>query len=907
MKTFPKIPGYQVRVHMRADVKPVVQPYRPVPLALEEKVEMKVQELLELNIIERVPDGTPPQWISPVVPIEKRDKTLRFCIDLRRVNEAVIRSPYPLPSPDYLLATIPPSVKFSVIDFTNAFFHFELDEAARNLTAFITKSGLYRFARLTMGLKCAPEEFTKGMKLTVLKGLTGVIDYIDDLLVHGSTEKEHDENYENVMARLTSLGIQISPKSQIGKAEVTFIGHKINSKGIFPTEDKLATLKRFKTPETKDEVKSFLGFLTFLSKFIPNLTDHTLELRRLVVHNTCFVWTTKQQKAFDTIKSLITAESHLRHFEAGRKTRLVTDASPTGIGAVLTQLHRGEWLPVRYISKGLSNCEQKYGQTEREALAVVWAVEKLHYYLFGTRFQLLTDCKVLQLLFGTKSKVNPRIMRWTLRLSVYDFEVVYIKGVDNYADALSRLVDSREENDVSGERVLRAMLEGAVPKAMSVEEIECETRKDEQLVQVAEALESEDWSRVNLDYRPYRAEICNINGVLVKGDRIIIPPSLLQRVLTLAHQGHPGQARMKMRLRKKVWFPRLEPRVAEFVRGCKPCIMVQRPDCPPPLKPKSFPDCPFEDLAMDFKQVGPDMILVVIDYYSSFAYYEIIKPATASATATSLMKIFGLFGIPRTIQCDNGTHFQGEVVTLCEKLGITLYRSAPRYPQANGKVERFNREIKSVVQQAHATGQDWKLELAQFLLCHHSTPHRELGGRTPAEAFMGRNIRDLIPDLDDRRHEDDEGMRDANNAYKYKYKKYTDIVRRAKPSELKVGDIVLKLNETRSNGEPRFGPEEFEIIEIDKYKVAIRSTLDPAKRFDRHPTHLKLLKRSQVVEEIGEGVEMVQEKDEADTQDLEPQEVIDQDVCAPRTRRMPKRMEDFVLYWTGEIVEGDDF
>lgn len=869
---------------MRADVRPVIQRYRPVPLALEDKIEEKVQELLKLGIIERVPEGSPPEWISPVVPVQKKNGEMRLCIDLRRVNEAVIRSRYPLPAPNYLLSTIEPSVKFSLIDFTDAFFHFELDEASRNLTAFITKSGLYRFTRLTMGLKCAPEEFTKGMHLVVLIDLEGIHDYMDDILVVGRTDEEHDRNLDHLLRRLKQFGIRISEKSKLGVREVVFLGHRINSQGIWPTKDKMETLSRFKAPTTKDEVKSFLGFITFLSKFIPNLAHETYSLRQLTKKSVNFQWAQAQEEAFCRIKSLISDKSHLKFFESGRKTRLITDASPVGVGAILMQLHGDTWRPVAYSSKGLTACEQRYGQTEREALGFVNGIESFHYFLYGIHFQVVTDCKVLKLLFGSKSDVNARILRWVLRLSIYDFEVEYIPGNDNFADALSRLVEFRDISETGGEKILRAALASTVPRAMSIEEIEKATASDEEMVKIMEAVMSEDWSEVSTEYAPFRREICAVGGVLMKGEKMIIPRSLEQQVLDLAHQGHPGQARMKMRLRKKVWFPRLESKVARFVGSCKGCIMVAMPDCPPPMNPKTFPDYPYEDVVMDYKQVGAEMLLVIIDYYSRYAYYEIVRPATAVETAIALQKVFGLFGIPKTIQCDNGAHFQGDVIELCKRLEITLLRSAPRYPQANGQVERFNREIKNVVKTATGLNLNWKAELAKFLLMYHVTPHPALAGRTPSEAMFSRNIRDVLPDFADRKPTDDDVMRDANNVYKYKSKAYTDKARGAKPSLLEPGDVVMMKNESMRGTEPNFGPEEFQIVDMSGQGVEIQAVDDPERRFKRHPTHLKRLPTNEI---------------EQDVQDQVRQQ---------RNRQAPKKLNDYVLYWTKQgTTDGDDF
>lgn len=445
---FPKVPQIKVKIHINPNVRPVIQKYRRVPLAVESKIEEKVKELLQVGIIERL-EG-PTEWLSPVIPIIKKDGNIRFVIDMIMANQAVERNYYPLPSADTLLSTIGGSVKFSKIDFSNAYFHLELEVGSRNITAFITKSGAYRFTRLMMGIKSAPEEFAKAMDL-ILAGLQGIHIYMDDILVTGKTSDEHDRNLKELLERLKQNNVKISEtKSEFGVTEVEFLGHVVTPEGLKPTLDKIETLRRFKPPCSKEEVKSFLGFLTYLSKFIKDLSSLTYPLRKLLKKNEPFLWDEIAQKCFESLKEAITSEAHLVFFDPARKTRLLTDASPVGLGAILMQLVGTEWRPVAYGSKGLTENEMKFGQTEKEALGVVWAVEKYHYFLYGIHFQILTDCKVLKLLFGPRTETNARIKRWAIRLQFYDYEVEYVPGKENIADCLSRMVDFECNKEVRG-------------------------------------------------------------------------------------------------------------------------------------------------------------------------------------------------------------------------------------------------------------------------------------------------------------------------------------------------------------------------------------------------------------------------------------------------------------------------
>lgn len=854
-----------------------------------------------MGIIEKYEGAT--EWLSPIVPVIKKDGNIRICIDMRKANEAVERGIYAIPSVEILVSTIKPGTKFSKIDFSNAYFHFELEKNSRNITAFISTTGVYRFKRLLMGIKSAPEEYTKAMD-RILHGLKGIISYMDDILVVGATDTEHDQHLNALLERLNNNNIRINKeKSIIGAQQVEFLGYRIDKQGIKPTHDKIETLRRFKYPTSKDEVKSFLGFLTFLSRFLPNLSTLTYPLRILLKKGKAFEWGSTQCDAFNRIKELITEESHLVCFDPSKKTRVVTDASPVGLGAILMQEHNGIWRPVAYASKGLTPNEMKFSQTEKEALGIVWAVEKFHYFLFGIKFQIVTDCKVLKLLFGPNAEPNARIQRWALRLQVYDYEVVFIPGTQNVADALSRLVEFEVDRDVPGETVLRTFVETVVPKSMSLSEIKEEIRNDEVAKNIKAALCSNDWSAVDPIFRALKRQICEVDGILLKGDKIIIPKSLEKRILILAHEGHPGQARMKMRLRSKVWMPRLEAKVAMFVKGCKGCIMSSLPDCPPPMRNKTFPDGPFEDIVIDYKQIESDMLLLFVDYYSRYTTFEVVKPATALETTFAVEKVCGLFGIPKTIQCDNGTHFKGEFIEFCDRYNIKIINSAPLYPQANGEVERFNREIEQKVKIAAGLGLKWASELSKFLLVYHATPHPALGGRTPSEAHFQRNIRDILPDFNhDRKHPDDEEMRDANTIYKFKSKEYTDKKRRAVDSEIEIGDTVMIKNYTKKKGVPNFGPQEYQVVDFKEQVAVLEACNQSQQRLLRHPTHMKKLQAQFEEDTLQPEHGHVNVMEMENTTEEEPSGIRK----SGREKQKPKKLEDYVLYWVKQGVFSED-
>ena len=192
-------------------------------------------------------------------------------------------------------------------------------------------------------------------------------------------------------------------------------------------------------PQDASEVRSFVQLVQYSAKFLPNFAQEAEPLRSLLGKNEPFVWGEAQERSFQKLKELAAGASTLAYFRGDCNTRIIADAGPHGLGAVLTQLQDGEWRAISYASRNLTEVERRYSQTEKEALALVWACERFNIYVYGRQFELETDHKPLECIFGRLSKPSARIERWVLRLHGYDYKVIYRPRKANIADALSRL------------------------------------------------------------------------------------------------------------------------------------------------------------------------------------------------------------------------------------------------------------------------------------------------------------------------------------------------------------------------------------------------------------------------------------------------------------------------------------
>lgn len=418
---FPKIKGIELSLPIDRTVPPVIQPLRRCPIPLLQQVESKLDELLQMDIIEKV--TRPTSWVSPLVPILKDNGELRLCVDMRRANMAIKRLNHPLPVFDDLLPKFRNAKMFTTLDIKQAFHQVELTEECRDVTTFITNWGLFRYKRLLFGVNCAPELFQNLME-TILAECENTVVYIDDIVMFGSTEEEHDAAVKQTLAVLNSYGILLNDhKCKFKQTEILFMGHKLSPEGVSPAEQKVKSILQFRPPQTKEELRSFLGLVTYVSRFIPNLATLNFPLRELLKQQTPFSWEPKHQRSFEQLKQQIGSHDHLGYYDPNDRTLLVTDASGVGLGAVLIQFKENRPRVIGYASKSLSEAEKKYPPIEKEALGLVWGVERFKIYLLGISFELETDHKPLETLFTATSRPTARIERWMLRLQAFKFKV----------------------------------------------------------------------------------------------------------------------------------------------------------------------------------------------------------------------------------------------------------------------------------------------------------------------------------------------------------------------------------------------------------------------------------------------------------------------------------------------------
>ena len=790
-----RMKGVQVKLHVDKTVKPVAVRHRRVPFALREKLEEELEKLEKDGIIESV--YGPTEWVSPIVVAKKRDsEEIRMCVDMRQANRAIKRTRHVIPTLEELRYDVNGAVCFSKLDLAKGFHQLELHPDSRDITTFATHVGLKRFCRLLFGASSASEVFHNKIRESIAD-IRNVFNIHDDIFVYGKTDEEHNVALEAVLERLLSLGLTLKlSKCEFNKKQIKFFGLIFSKEGVSPDPEKVNAIKLAGKPANAKELSSFLGMASYSSSFISDFASIAAPLRELTHKDMNWEWKNVHEEAFQRLKTGLSENTIMTHYDPRKKVEVICDASPVGLGAMLMQ----EGKTVAYASRTLSSVEQRYSQIEKEGLAIMFGCLRFQIYLSGRTFVVVTDHKPLVPLFNNPRKLGPaRIERIRLRLQGFNFTVIYRPGENNPTDYISRHplrcdeTSSKETRRQEG--YLNMMIEERVPEAISGDKVKEATDKDEKLKKLREMILM--GKQINtlggkLDgYKKVWDELSVCNGILMKGEKIVIPEALEDDIVKIAHEGHMGIVKCKQFLRSKVWFPKMDKKIETEIFKCLPCQAVTDSHTKEAIKVSELPSGPWEQLSMDFWGPTPsgEYLFVLIDNYSLFPEIEIVSSTSAKATIPKLDKILSAMGIPSTITSDNGPPFNiDELRRYSKYMGFHHRKITPFWPQANGMVENFMRSINKLVKTARVEGKNWKQEIFKFLRNFRSTPHPTTGVSPASLMFQGRQVRSRLPEIT--RLYDDVQIRnkDADQKRKMKYHADKHLV---VPKQIEVGDQVL--------------------------------------------------------------------------------------------------------------------
>ena len=770
-------------VRLKDDAKPFsISTPRRLPLPMKQKVEDELKSLQEKDIIR--PVTTPSDWRAPIVAVPKPSGKIRLCVDYTKLNESVRRENFPLPTTDELLAQLDGATVFTKLDCNQGFHQIPLSVESQELTTFITPFGRFCYQRLPFGISSGPEIFHREMT-HILAGIQGVICDIDDILVGGRGQKEHDERLREVLKRLKQAGLTLNEKCEFSTDQVKFLGHIVSARGIAIDPSKVEAITKFPAPEGVPELRRLLGMVNHVAKFAPNLAEISKPLRDLLKKDSEWIWGPDQEEAFKKLKTLLSSAPLLHHYNPGKPTMVSSDASSYGLGGVLLQKVDDIWKPVFYASRAMTSTEQRYAQVEKEALAMTWSCEKFSDFLIGMQdFTIETDHKPLLALMKTKQldELTPRIQRFRMRMMRFSYHVVFTAGKNlATADALSRAPTSqpgREEEKKEDEtRVyVRSVMECLPATDQRLEEVRREQELDEICRNVKEFVLRDHWPETaKKEYSSYyfeRHSFSVVDNILLYAGRLVIPSVLRKEMLDRLHQGHQGIVKTRGFARSTVWWPGLSKDIATLVQCCPECELYRR-EHPQPLIPTPTPRKEWTQVASDLFEWQGENYLLIIDYFSRWFEICHLSSISSAAVINGCKSIFARMGIPENLHSDKGVQFMSkEFAQFAEYWGFTHTSSSPHHHSGNGEAERAVQTVKNLLKK--------EKDPYLALLNYRATPL--LQGQSPAELLMHRKLRTRVPAVRvDPSTSQDAEFREKDKRIKDRMKRNFDQRHRARP------------------------------------------------------------------------------------------------------------------------------
>ena len=735
--------GVEYKIRLKPESLSRHSPPRRMAPAILEKVKCELLSLKSRNIIE---ETTAEGWCSPIVPVIKKNGSIRICVDFRYLNTCIQREHFQMPTLEDLLTRLQGATVFSTLDACSGYHQIPVASDSQKYLVFSTPMGTFKYKSMPFGVNTAPEIFQKAME-HILSGLEGCVCYMDDVLVFGKDQSEHDRNLAEVMKRIKTSNLQLNrDKCSFGQKQLTFLGHVLSANGICPDKDKQDALAKYPIPTTVKEVRSFLGLAGYVGqRFIPGYSNLTAPIWRTIVSGS-FAWNKEATAAFEKLKMELHKHQSLQFFDNRCESVVKVDASGIGIGGVLLQNGR----PILFASRKLTEVEQRYAQIEKEFLAIVFVCQRFKTFLLGNKFKLFSDNSPLISFFRKPLATLPlRIQRWMMALQFFDFDVSHISGKDNFvADALSRAPSGLcEPTEAEYSDDFVCLVQNTSP--LNLSEVAEANKTDDEFCAIALAIRN-NWSDCKTTLAKYFANrhqlmLTQHDTLLIYGDRVVVPKVLRQRVLQQAHAGHMGQTKMKEVLRTYFYWPGMSQEIDECVRVCPACITFSKQNKSAPMKSvvqETFK--PWEKVAVDItgpsERLDGHMYLSVIDYHSRYPFLFKLKTGSSSEIIACLSVLFSMFGVPHYLVSDNGPNLvSDQMESFLISNGIVHNKCSIYYPQANGVVERLHGTVKNRVDKLAMEGMNMDDAIRVVLTEIRSSPNSGTGF-TPFFLLFGREM-----------------------------------------------------------------------------------------------------------------------------------------------------------------------
>lgn len=741
-----EIPKFKAELKLQNNYgTPIFMRPRPVPYALRDRIENEIDRLESLGIIEKVIHSP---WGTPVVPVIKSNGDIRLCADYKAtINKYIWDDNYPIPKVEDLFVKLNGGKYFCTLDIHQAYLHMTVNEESSIMQAISTHKGIYKVKRLMFGVKVAPNTWQRFMD-QMLNDLDGVTCFFDDIIIQGSTYIDLLLHIRSVLQRLKVNNLHLNKsKCQFIQDSVKYLGHEISKQGLSPMTERVEAILQCPRPTDVSSVRTFLGLVNYYQKFLPNLASKLNPINALLRKGAKFEWSSKCKEIFTKVKGEITSPIVLMPFNNSLPLVLATDASPTGLGAVISHItHDGVERPIAFASRSLTNSEKNYSQIDKEATAIYWGLRKFFQYCYGRRIILETDHKPLTSILHPNKDLPAtsaiRLLHYANYMSGFNYEIRYRNTKQHAnADFLSRFPLKTTETLISQDNATVFQLSQIETLPVTLKEIQTELLKDKEYCELYNKLQSGSASLKCVDAEKYSIQ----DKCIFRGIRVYIPKTLRSRILEELHIAHMGIVKMKAIARSYVWWKGIDQDIELLAKNCLGCSSIKNSPAKAPVHPWEYPKTPMQRVHIDY--AGPfysKYFLIIVDAYTKWVEVFPTNSITSKTTIDYLRETFSRFGLPITLVSDNGPQFRSEEFLMFTKTnGIHHKFSAPYHPATNGQVERYVQTIKQGLRATLNEPGDLKLKLQRLLMQYRKTPH-SVTGVSPAELLLKSQFRSRI-------------------------------------------------------------------------------------------------------------------------------------------------------------------